>query len=209
MKKINLILGLSLPFMFLSSANASSHKLTVKINPINDQAKTITGKTTKGTKVTLYEGRKTIAKKKSSGNFSIKVTKPLNFKSKYHLLATKKGYTSKKINLKIIVKRIDYDAKIKQINNQIKAIKNQVKPLRQQVQAMEPFVNALENDDPTSSDYQTALQQANGNAEAYEEQYNNLKAQIKTDSNPLGLLYDQRLAYIYKSMQQYNSKIPL
>ena len=136
--------------MFLSSANASSHKLTVKINPINDQAKTITGKTTKGTKVKLYEGRKTIAKKKSSGNFSIKVTKPLNFKSKYHLLATKKGYTSKKINLKIIVKRIDYDAKIKQINNQ-----------------------------------------------------------IKTDSNPLGLLYDQRQAYIYKSMEQYNSKTQL
>lgn len=202
MKKINLILGLSLPFMFLSSANASSHKLTVKINPINDQAKTITGKTTKGTKVTLYEGRKTIAKKKSSGNFSIKVTKPLNFKNKYHLLATKKGYTSKKINLKIVVNEINYDAKIKQINAKIEAIKNQIKPLNQQVQSMEPFVNALENDDPTSSDYQTALQQANGNAEAYENQYNNLKAQIKTGSSALGPLYDQRQTYIYKSMQQ-------
>ncbi|MFT8461789.1 MAG: hypothetical protein ABF670_08835 [Liquorilactobacillus ghanensis] len=44
MKKFNLILNSALPFMFLSSANASSHKLTVKINPINNQAKTITGK---------------------------------------------------------------------------------------------------------------------------------------------------------------------
>uniref|UniRef100_UPI00403F8837 hypothetical protein n=1 Tax=Lentilactobacillus hilgardii TaxID=1588 RepID=UPI00403F8837 len=88
MKKFNLILGLALPFMFLSSANASSHKLTVKINPINNQAKTITGKTTRGTNITLYEGQKTIAKKKSSGNFSMKVTKPLNFKNKYQLLAS-------------------------------------------------------------------------------------------------------------------------
>ncbi|EEI19593.1 hypothetical protein G8J22_02427 [Lentilactobacillus hilgardii] len=202
MKKFNLVLGLALPFMFLSSVNASSHKLTVKINPINNQTKIITGKTTKGTNITLYEGQKTIAKKKSSGNFSIKVTKPLNFKNKYQLLVTKKGYTSKKIRLKVIVKKINYDAKIKQINVKITAIKNQIKSLNQQVQAMEPFVNALENDDPTSSDYQTALQQANGNAEDYENQYNNLKAQIKVDSNPLGLLYDQRQAYIYKSMQQ-------
>lgn len=202
MKKFNLVLGLSLPFMFLSSANASSHKLTIKINPINNQAKTITGKTIKGTNVVLYEGQKVIAKKKSSGNFSMKVTKPLNFKNKYQLLATKKGYTSKKVTLKIVVNEIDYDAKIKQINAKIEAIKNQIKPLNQQVQAMEPFVNALENDDPTSSDYQTALQQANGNATAYENQYNNLKAQIKTDSNPLGLLYDQRQTYIYKSMQK-------
>uniref|UniRef100_UPI00403F6D85 hypothetical protein n=1 Tax=Lentilactobacillus hilgardii TaxID=1588 RepID=UPI00403F6D85 len=67
---------------------------------------------------------------------------------------------------------------------------------------MEPFVNALENDYPTSSDYQNALQQAEGNAEAYENQYNNLKAQIKANSNPLGVLYDQRQAYIYKSMRQ-------
>ncbi|GEP25311.1 hypothetical protein [Lentilactobacillus diolivorans] len=209
MKKFNLVLGLALPFMFLSSVNASSHKLTIKINPINNQAKTITGKTTKGTNITLYEGQKTIAKKKSSGNFSIKVTKPLNFKNKYQLLATKKGYTSKKISLKIIVKEINYDAKIKQINAKITAIKNQIKPLNQQVQTMEPFVNALENDDPTSSDYQTALQQANGNAETYENQYNNLKVQIKADSNPLGLLYDQRQAYIYKSMEQYNGKVQL
>ncbi|WP_409441208.1 hypothetical protein [Lentilactobacillus hilgardii] len=122
-------------------------------------------------------------------------------------MVTQKGYTSKKVNLKIVVKGINYDAKIKQINVKIKAIKNQIKPLNQQVQAMEPVFNALENDDPTSSDYQTALQQANGNAEAYEAQYNNLKSQIKTDSNPLGLLYDQRQAYIYKSMQQYNDKI--
>ncbi|MCP9333719.1 hypothetical protein [Lentilactobacillus hilgardii] len=202
MKKFNLVLGLALPFMFLSSVNASSHKLTVKINPINNQAKTITGKTTKGTNITLYEGQKTIAKKKSNGNFSMKVTKPLNFKNKYQLLATKKGYTSKKISLKIIVKKINYDAKIKQINAKITAIKNQIKPLNQQAQAMEPVVNALENNDPTSSDYQNALQQANGNAEAYKNQYNNLKAQIKTDSSPLGPLYDQRQTYIYKSMQQ-------
>lgn len=202
MKKFNLILGLALPFMFLSSANASSHKLTVKINPINNRAKIITGKTTKGTNVTLYEGQKSIAKKKSNGEFSMKVAKPLNFKNKYHLLATKKGYTSKKVNLKIVVREINYDAKIKQINAKIEAIKNQIKPLDQQVKAMEPFVNALENDDPTSSDYQTALKQANENAEAYQNQYNNLKAQIKTDSNPLGILYDQRQSYIYKSMQQ-------
>ncbi|MCT3395911.1 hypothetical protein [Lentilactobacillus hilgardii] len=202
MKKFNLILGLALPFMFLSSANASSHKLTVKINPINNQAKTITGKTTRGTNITLYEGQKTIAKKKSSGNFSMKVTKPLNFKNKYQLLATKKGYTSKKVNLKIVVKEINYDAKIKQINAKIETIKNQIKPLNQQVKAMEAFVNALENDDPTSSDYQTALQQANENATAYENQYNNLKAQIKADSSPLGPLYDQRQTYIYKSIQQ-------
>lgn len=188
--------------MFLSSVNASSHKLTVKINPINNQAKIITGKTTKGTNITLYEGQKTIAKKKSSGNFSIKVTKPLNFKNKYQLLVTQKGYTSKKIRLKVIVKKINYDAKIKQINAKITAIKNQIKPLNQQAQAMEPVVNALENNDPTSSDYQNALQQANGNAEAYKNQYNNLKAQIKTDSSPLGPLYDQRQTYIYKSMQQ-------
>ena len=202
MKKFNLILSLALPFMFLSSVNASSHKLTIKINPINNQAKTITGKTIKGTNVVLYEGQKVIAKKKSSGNFSIKVTKPLNFKNKYQLLVTKKGYTSKKIRLKVIVKKINYDTKIKQINAKIEAIKNQIKPLNQQVQTMEPFVNALENDDPTSSDYQAALQQANGNAETYENQYNNLKAQIKTDSNPLGILYDQRQTYIYKSMQR-------
>lgn len=209
MKKFNLILGLTLPFVFLSSANASSHKLTVKINPVNNQTKTITGKTTKGTKVTLYKGQKAIAKKKSSGNFSMKVTQPLNFKNKYHLLITKKGYKSKKINLKIVNQGIDYDAKIKQINSEIKVIKDQIKPLKQQVQTMDPFVNALENDDPTSPDYQTALQQANGNAEAYENQYNELKAQIKTDSNPLGLLYDQRQAYIYKSMQQFNIKAQL
>lgn len=202
MKKFNLILSLALPFMFLSSVNASSHKLTIKINPINNQAKTITGKTIKGTNVVLYEGQKVIANKKSSGNFSMKITKPLNFKNKYHLLITKKGYKSKRINLKIIDQGINYDAKINQINAKIEAIKNQIKPLNQQVQTMEPFVNALENDDPTSSDYQTALQQANGNAEAYENQYNNLKAQIKTTSNPLGLLYDQRQTYIYKSMQQ-------
>ncbi|MFT8401908.1 MAG: hypothetical protein ABF679_11660 [Lentilactobacillus diolivorans] len=132
----------------------------------------------------------------------MKVTKPLNFKNKYRLLATKKDYTSKKVNLKIVIKEINYDAKIKQINAKIEAIKNQIKPLSQQVKAMEPFVNALENDNPTSSDYQTALQQANENVTAYENQYNNLKAQIKADSNPLGLLYDQRQTYIYKSMQQ-------
>ncbi|KAL3951647.1 hypothetical protein [Lentilactobacillus hilgardii] len=202
MKKINLILGLALPFMFLSSANASSHKLTVKINPINNQTKTITGKTTKGTNVTLYEGQKAIAKKKSNGKFSMKVTRSFNFKDKYQLLATKKGYTSKKVNLKIVVKEINYDAKIKQINAKIEAIRNQIKPLNQQVQTMKPFVNALENDDPTSSDYQAALQQANGNAEVYENQYNDLKDQIRADSNPLGLLYNQRQTYIYKSMQQ-------
>lgn len=202
MRKFNIILGLALPFMFLSSANASSHKLTIKINPINNQAKTITGKTTKGTNVTLYEGKRAIAKKKSSGNFSMKVTKPLNLKNKYQLLATKKSYASKKVNLRIIVREINYDAKIKQINAKIESIKNQIKPLNQQVQTMEPFVSALENDDPTSSDYHAALQQANGNAEAYENQYNSLKAQIKAYSNPLGLLYDQRQAYIYKSMQQ-------
>ncbi|WP_442917371.1 hypothetical protein [Lentilactobacillus hilgardii] len=44
------------------------------------------------------------------------------------------------------------------------------------MQAMELFVNALENDDPTSSDYQATLQQASENAEAYENQYKNLKA---------------------------------
>ncbi|MGP3641266.1 hypothetical protein [Lentilactobacillus hilgardii] len=64
MKKFNLILGLALPFMFLSSANASSRKLTVKINPINNQAKTITGKTTRGTNVTLYEGQKLLLREK-------------------------------------------------------------------------------------------------------------------------------------------------
>lgn len=202
MKKFNLILSLALPFMFLSSVNASSHKLTIKINPINNQAKTITGKTIKGTNVVLYEGQKVIAKKKSSGNFSMKITKPLNFKNKYHLLITKKGYKSKRINLKIIDQGINYDAKINQINSKIKDINDQLKPLKKQVQVMDPFINALENDDPTSSGYQTALQQAEGNTEAYENQYNELKAQIKSVSSQLGPLYDQRQTYIYKSIQQ-------